>query len=223
MADKNFENAPAEVSQMIDKTALFKLSYGLFVLTAIEFGKDNGCIINTVTQITDNPKRIAIAVNKANRTHDMILATGMCNVSILTEEAPFSIFEKFGFQSGRDVDKFADCESVDRMSNWIRYIPKYTNAVLSGNVINTVDCGTHTLFLADVTEAKTLSDAPSMTYDYYFKHVKPKPAAPQASTSKKKRWVCKICGYVYEGDELPADYVCPLCKHGADDFELIEE
>ncbi|MGN1346920.1 MAG: flavin reductase [Eubacteriales bacterium] len=207
----------------IEKNAMFKLSYGLFVLTSTEFGKDNGCIINTVIQVTDSPKRIAIAVNKGNRTHDMIQATGQFNVSVLTEEAPFSVFERFGFQSGRDVDKFAGDLNVVRTENWIRYLPEYTNAVISGAVISTVDCGTHTLFVADVTEAKVLSDVPSVTYAYYFKHIKPKPASVKTESTGKKRWVCKICGYVYEGDELPADFVCPLCKHGADDFELVEE
>ncbi len=204
----------------IDKNAMFKLSYGLFVLTAVEMGKDNGCIINTVMQITDNPKRIAIGVNKGNRTHDMIQTTGMFNVSVLTESAPFEIFTRFGFRSGRDVDKFEGLP-VDRMDNWVRYLPEHTNAVISGEVLQAVDCGTHTLFIADITEAKTLSDEASVTYDYYFKHIKPKPAV--SGNTKKKRWVCKICGYVYEGDELPADFVCPLCKHGADDFELVEE
>lgn len=208
----------------IDKNAMFKLSYGLFVLTSIEFGKDNGCIINTVMQVTDSPKRIAIAVNKGNRTHDMIAATGMFNVSVLTESASFEVFRRFGFQSGRDVDKFEGLP-VERTENWLRYLPEHTNAVISGEVIQTVDCGTHTLFVADVTEAIVLSDEPSVTYDYYFKHIKPKPAAAAKSDAgaKKKRWVCKICGYVYEGDELPADFVCPLCKHGADDFELMED
>lgn len=206
----------------IDKNAMFKLSYGLFVLTSIEFGKDNGCIINTVMQVTDSPKRIAVAVNKGNQTHDMIAATGMFNVSVLTEDAPFEVFERFGFKSGRNVDKFEGLPVV-RADNWIRYIPDYTNAVISGEVIQSVDCGTHTLFIADVTEAKVLSDAPSVTYDYYFKHIKPKPAAAASAENGKKKWVCKICGYVYEGDELPADFECPLCKHGADDFELVEE
>ena len=204
----------------IEKNAMFKLSYGLFVLSSVEFGKDNGCIINTVMQITDEPKRIAVGVNKSNRTHDMIDATGVFNVSVLTESTPFDVFQRFGFQSGRDVDKFAGLPA-ERSENWVRYLPEHTNAVLSGEVIQKIDCGTHTLFIADVTEAKVLSDEPSVTYDYYFKHIKPKPAAAPAESGKKK-WVCQLCGYVHEGDELPADFVCPLCKHGADDFELME-
>ena len=197
----------------MDNTALFKLSYGLFVLTARQDGKDNGCIVNTVMQITDDPKRIVVGVNKQNLTHDMILSTGVFNVSVLSQEATFWFFEHYGFQSGRNVDKFANIPPI-RTENGLRYLAACTNAVISGKVISTVDCGTHTLFVADVTEAKTLSDEPSMTYQYYFDHVKPKP-----QPAKAESWVCKICGYVYEGAELPADYVCPWCKHGPEDFE----
>ena len=197
----------------MDNTALFKLSYGLFVLTARQDGKDNGCIINTAMQITDDPKRIQIAVNKANLTHDMVLATGEFNVSILSQEAVFWVFQHYGFQSGRDTDKFANIPEA-RTANGLRYVEGCTNAVISGKVIQTVDCGTHTLFIADVTDVKTLSSAPSMTYQYYFDQVKPKPAPTQTG-----KWVCKICGYVYEGDPLPADFICPWCKHGAEDFE----
>lgn len=197
----------------MDNNALFKLSYGLFVLTARQDGKDNGCIINTAMQITDTPKRIQIAVNKQNLTHDMVLATGEFNVSVLSQEAVFWVFQHYGFQSGRDVDKFAMIPEA-RTVNGVRYVEGCTNAVISGKVISTVDCGTHTLFIADVTDAKVLSDAPSMTYQYYFDQVKPKP-----ESAKKESWVCKICGYVYEGSELPADYVCPWCKHGPEDFE----
>lgn len=197
----------------MDNTALFKLSYGLFVLTARQDGKDNGCIINTVMQVTDSPVQVQIAVNKQNLTHDMILATGEFNVSVLSEEATFWFFQHYGFQSGKDVDKFANIPET-RTANGLRYLEACCNAVISGKVISTVDCGTHTLFLAEVTEAKTLSDAPSMTYQYYFDHVKPKP-----EPAKQASWVCKICGYVYEGDPLPADFICPWCKHGAEDFE----
>ena len=202
----------------IEPNAMFKLSYGLFVLTARDAdGKDNGCIINTVMQVTDTPKRITIAVNKANYTHDLIVKSGVFNVSILTEEAPFKLFQQFGFQSGRDADKFADCEGEPaRSENGLRYIPKYTNAFISGKVIKTEDMGTHTVFTAEVTEAKVLSGGKSVTYDYYFENIKPK---PQPAAEDKKGFVCKICGYVYEGDELPADFICPLCKHGAEDFE----
>lgn len=197
---------------MIENNALFKISYGLYVLTAKDGEKDNGCIINTAQQVTDNPKRICVAVNKQNYTHDMIMKTGEFNVCALTEDTPFEVFSHFGFKSGRDTEKFSG-EPL-RTKNGIAYIGGVSNAVISGKVENTVDCGTHTLFIAEVTEAKVLSDAPSVTYDYYFKHIKPKP-----ETAKKKGYVCKICGYVYEGEELPADFICPLCKHGAEDFE----
>ena len=216
------ESAPAPSSApgaaIIEPAAMFKLSYGLFVLTAkSRDGADNGCIINTVMQVTDNPKRITIAVNKANFTHDLIAETGVFNVSVLTEEAPFKVFQTFGFQSGRDTDKFAGCESAPaRSANGLRYVPKYTNAFISGKVIQAEDMGTHTVFTAEVTEAKVLSDERSVTYAYYFDHIKPK---PQPVAEDKKGFVCKICGYVYEGDELPPDYICPLCKHGAEDFE----
>ncbi len=201
----------------IDKTAMFKLQYGLFVLTAKDGSKDNGCIINTVQQVTDSPKRISVTINKANYTHDMIKNTGVFNVSVLSTDATFKVFEHFGFTSGKDTDKFANTEIV-RTTNGISYIPENTNAVMSGKVISEVDCGTHTLFIADVTEAKVLSATPSMTYEYYFANVKPKPEVP---AEDKKGYVCKICGYVYEGEELPADFICPLCKHGAEDFEKL--
>ena len=202
----------------VDNSAVFKLSYGLFVLTAQENGKDNGCITNTVGLITDNPKRIQLAVNKANYTHDMIVRTGQFNVSILNEDAPFAVFQQFGFCSGRDTDKFASVSYDCRTENGLRYIPENCNAVLSGKVVESYDWGTHTLFIAEVTEAHVLNDVPSMTYQYYFDHVKPKPAV---TAEKKAGWVCKICGYVYEGEELPADFVCPLCKHGPEDFEKL--
>lgn len=197
----------------MDNSALFKLSYGLFVLTARQGEKDNGCIINTAIQITDTPKRIQVAVSKQNLTHDMILETGAFNVSVLSQEAVFWVFQHYGFQSGRDADKFANIPEA-RMPNGVRYVEGCANAVISGQVISSVDCGSHTLFIAEVTDAKNLSNEPSMTYQYYFDHVKPKP-----EPVKKASWVCKICGYVYEGEEIPPDYVCPWCKHGAEDFE----
>ena len=207
-----------EETVKVEPNAMFKLSYGLFVLTARDGDKDNGCIINTVTQITDSPKRISIAVNKANYTHDMIKKTGAFNVSVLSRDVPFRVFEHFGFQSGRDVYKFADCESENRSQNGILYIPKFTNAYISGKVTDMIEYETHTLFIADVTEAIVLSNVPSVTYEYYFDQIKPKPQPP---AEDKKGFVCKICGYVYEGDELPEDFICPLCKHGAEDFEPI--
>lgn len=203
----------------VDANTLFKLSYGLFVLTAKEGDKDNGCIVNTAVQLTDTPKRITISVNKANATHDMIKRTGVFNVSVLSTDASFQIFQHFGFQSGRDVDKFAGYESAERSANGLYYITEAANAVISGKVVESYDYGTHTLFVADVTEARIISDVPSVTYQYYFDHIKPK---PQPTDEKKVGYVCKICGYVYEGEVLPADYICPLCKHGAEDFEKIQ-
>ena len=200
----------------IEPNAMFKLSYGLFVLTA-GGEKDNVFIINTVTHITDSPKRISIAVNKANYTHDLILKSGTFNVSILDTNADFALFTRFGFQSGRDADKFSGLDSIARSENGLIYLTKMCNAFLSGKVIQTLDYGTHTVFIADVTEAKLLENTPSMTYAYYFEHVKPQPN----NLTTPHGWVCKICGYVYEGDELPADYICPLCKHGAEDFERV--
>ena len=198
----------------INTSALFKIPYGLYLLTAKD-GKDNGCIVNVVQLITDNPKRIAIAVNKQNLTHDMILKTGVFNVSILTESVSMDTIKHFGFQSGKDVDKFADI-NAPRTANGITYLAENANAVISAKVISAADNGTHTLFTAEVTAAEVLSDEPSVTYDYYQQHIKPKPRPTEA---KKKGFVCTVCGYVYEGDELPADFVCPLCKHGAEEFE----
>ena len=203
---------------LVEQNSMFSLSYGLFVLTARDGAKDNGCIINTVTQLTDSPKRISIAVNKANLTHDMIVKTGEFNVSVLSNDAPFALFQHYGFQSGRNTDKFAGIQGMARSTNGIYYIPYCTSAFLSAKVTQTVEFETHTLFIADVTEAKLLSNVPSMTYAYYFANVKPKPAVLQKQTG----WVCKICGWVYEGEELPPDIVCPLCKHGAADFERLQ-
>lgn len=199
----------------IDNNAMFKLSYGLFVLTAKDGEKDNGCITNTVMQITSSPKIISIAINKSNLTHDMTLKTGVFNISVLTQETPFEIFKNFGFQSGKDVNKFEDYNEFNRSENGLIYLSTYTNSFISAKVISAVDYGSHTLFTAEVTEAEVLSSAPSVTYEYYFANIKPK------QEKKKKGFVCKICGYVYEGDELPADFICPICKHGAEDFEPI--
>ena len=203
----------------MDMTTMHKLSYGLFVLTAREGEKDNGCIINTTTQVASEPNRIAIAVNKSNYTHDMILRTGEFTVSILSEQASFDLFKHFGFQSGRDVNKFADFTDCKRGANGILYVTAGTNGYLSGKVISTSDLGAHTLFIADVTDGEVLSKAPSATYAYYHAHIKPQPVG--TAPSGKTIWRCVICGYEYEGDELPADFVCPLCKHGPEDFEKI--
>jgi flavin reductase (DIM6/NTAB) family NADH-FMN oxidoreductase RutF/flavodoxin len=213
-AAQNNQTAP----NTVDPAAMFKLSYGLFVLTARDGNKDNGCIINTVMQITVTPVKITIGVNKANYTHDMILKTGKFNVSVLSEKAPFSIFQQFGFHSGKDTDKFAGSGEASRTTNGVRYLSEWTNGVISAEVKETVDCGTHTLFIAEVTQAFSLSRDASVTYQYYFDNIKPKPQPPKGN---KKGFVCKICGYVHEGDTLPDDFICPLCKHGAADFEPI--
>ena len=197
-------------------SALFKIGYGLYVVTCRDGEKDNGLIVNTVSQLTDNPVQVAVTINKANYSHDVIQKTGELNVNCLSEEAPFKVFEHFGFQSGRDLDKFADCTPL-RSENGLVVLPKYCNAFLSLKVEQYVDLGTHGMFLCRVTEEKVLTDQESMTYAYYHKNVKPKPAAKKA-----KGYVCTICGYVYEGEELPADFVCPLCKHGAEFFEEIK-
>ncbi|MCI9670304.1 MAG: flavin reductase [Lawsonibacter sp.] len=203
----------------MDNKVMYSLSYGLFVLSARRGDKDNGCITNTAIQVTTDPNRIVVAINKGNYTHDMVKETGRFTVSILSEEAKFDLFQRFGFQSGRDTDKFAGFEShTGKDADGIPYVTQGTNAWLSCKVVSATDLGTHTLFLADVLDGGVLSGAPSATYAYYQAHIKPKPAAP-AAPSEKKRWVCKVCGYVYEGDELPADYICPLCKHPASDFE----
>jgi len=206
------------MSNTVESGTMFKLTYGLFVLTAKDGGKDNGCIINTAAQITSSPTRISIAVNKANFTHDMIVKTGEFNVSILTNGVPFQIFKQFGFSSGKTADKFEGYGYDVRTANGIRYVPEYTNGVISAKVKESFDYGTHTLFIAEVTQAFILSDAPSVSYQYYFDNIKPK---PKAQKEKKKGFVCKICGYVYEGETLPEDFICPLCKHGAEDFEPI--
>ena len=198
---------------MIEKAAAFKLSYGLFVLTARDGEKDNGCIVNTVFQVTDNPFKISVTVNKNNYTHDMIKKTGVFNVSVLTESVPFSVFQHYGFKSGRDTEKI-NSSTMPRSENGVVYLSAFTNAFMSAKVVEETDCGTHTMFIAEVTEAQTLSDERSVTYQYYFDNIKPKPQ-PQ----KKKGFVCQICGYVYEGDELPEVFVCPICKHSADAFK----
>ncbi len=208
---------------MIEKTAMYKITYGLFMLTTTDGEKQNGCIVNTVSMITDNPKRIVVFVNKANYTEELLRKTGIFNVSILTESTPFDVFKQFGFVSGRDVDKFAG-KTYPTTENGLYYLAQNTNAVLSAKVIDYYDYDTHTLFVAEVTEAKTLSEETSVTYEYYQNNIKPKPQAPKAeekTENGKHKWVCKICGYTHEGEELPADFVCPWCKHPAEDFEQI--
>ena len=208
----------------MDNKVMYSLSYGLFVLSARREDKDNGCITNTAIQVTADPNRIVVAVNKSNYTHDMVQQTGRFTVSILSEEAKFDLFQRFGFQSGRDTDKFAGFEShTGRDADGICYVTQGVNAWLSCKVVSATDLGSHTLFLADVLDGGVLSPAPSATYAYYQAHIKPKPGASAAAPGGKKRWVCKVCGYVYEGDVLPEDYICPLCKHPASDFELLEQ
>ena len=199
-----------------DLTALFRIGYGLYVVTSNDGKKDNGLIVNTVIQLTDTPNRVAVNINKANYSHHVIKQTGVLNVNCLSTEAPFSVFQQFGFQTGRSVDKFAG-QTVHRSDNGLVFLDKYINAFMSLKVEDYVDLGTHGMFICSVTEARVMSNQETMTYTYYQNNVKPKP-----ETEGKKGFVCKVCGYIYEGDELPADYICPLCKHGAADFEPIE-
>ena len=205
-----------------NQNALFKLTYGLYVLTAREGDKDNGCIINVAPQLTDTPLQMLVSVNKANYTHGMIARTGLFNLSLLTEHTPMDIIQHFGFQSGKDVNKFENSLTDLRSSNGLRYVPRYTNAYLSGKVNQMVDLGTHTLLIAEITESVLLNNDPSLTYDYYHRNIKPKPEVPAASGDGKTRWVCQTCGYVYEGDEVPDDFLCPWCKHGKADFKRME-
>lgn len=198
-----------------DLTALFRIGYGLYVVTSNDGKKDNGLIVNTVIQLTDTPNRVAVNINKANYSHHVIKQTGVLNVNCLSTEAPFSVFQQFGFQTGRSVDKFAG-QTVRRSDNGLVFLDKYINAFMSLKVEDYVDLGTHGMFICSVTEARVMSNQETMTYTYYQNNVKPKP-----ETEGKKGFVCKVCGYIYEGDELPADYICPLCKHGAADFEPI--
>ncbi len=218
LADELCAEYAARDGEKVDKhdmTALFKIGYGLYVVTSNDGTRDNGLIVNTVSQVTNTPNRISVTINKDNYSHHVIKQTGIMNVNCLTVDAPFKVFETFGFKSGRNTDKFEGCEPL-RSDNGLVFLPRYINAVMSLKVFQYVDLGTHGMFICDVTEARVISDAETMTYSYYFENVKPKPAA------KKRGFVCKICGYVYEGDVLPDDYVCPLCKHGAADFEEIK-
>lgn len=205
----------------MDKKAMYKLSYGLFVLTAKDEEKDNGCIINTVIQASSMPNQLSICVNKANLTHDMIVKTGKFTVSVISQDAGFDLFKHFGFQSGKDVDKFKNFEKCKRGENSIYYITEGTNAYISVNVSKTEDLGSHTMFIGEITDMEVLSETPSVTYDYYLKNIKPQPENVGTTTDGKTIWRCTICGYEYVGEELPEDFVCPLCKHPASDFEKI--
>ena len=199
-----------------DLTALFKIGYGLYVVTSNDGTKDNGLIVNTVSQVSDMPNRIAVTINKQNYSHHVIKQTGIMNVNCLDTSAPFSLFQNFGFQSGRAADKFVDIDEL-RSDNGLRFLPRHINSFMSLKVENYVDLGSHGMFICSVTEARVIADTPTMTYAFYHSDVKPKP-----QTEGKKGYVCKICGWVYEGDPLPEDIVCPLCKHGAADFEPIK-
>ena len=210
-----YEARKADTADKNDLRAMFSIGYGLYVVTSNDGKKDNGCIVNTVTQVTSSPNRVAVTINKENYTHHVVEQTGIMNVNCLSVEAPFSVFENFGFQSGRTADKLKDIEEL-RSDNGLRFLPQYINAFFSLKVVNYVDLGTHGMFICDVTESRVITKAETMTYTYYQNNVKPKP-----KTEGKKGYVCKVCGYVYEGDELPEDFVCPLCKHGAADFEPI--
>ena len=203
----------------MNKKTMYNLTYGLFVLTSAFEGKDSGCIINTAGQVTSEPNRISIAVNNANFTRELVEGSGRFNISILSEKADFELFRHFGFQSGRDVDKFAGFADCKRSANGLYYITAGTNGYISASVEQKIDLGSHTLFIASVEDMEVLSDAASATYAYYQSAIKPKP--DQSAAAGKTAWRCSICGYVYEGEELPADYTCPLCKHPASDFEKV--
>ncbi|MDE5884988.1 MAG: flavin reductase [Oscillospiraceae bacterium] len=206
------------------KDVMKNLTYGLCVLSSVSMGKHNACIINAVMQVTSSPNRICFAVNKSNLTHDMLRQTGHFTISILDQTADFELFRHFGFQSGQNCDKFRDYPDCRLLDNWTMCVTKDVNSFLSGEVIQEIDAGTHTLFLADVTESGILSDVPSLSYAYYQEHVKPKPETAEkigTTESGQTIWRCSICGYEYIGDELPEDFICPLCKHPATDFEKI--
>ncbi len=196
--------------------ALTKISYGLYILTSSDGTQDNGCIINTVCQVSLNPERIVISVNKDSYTGEIIKKSKKFNISVLTEETPFSVFEHFGFFSGRDKNKFEKTDNLFKTENGVFVVPEFANSYISAKVTDMIDMGTHTLFVAEITGQYVLSDKPSITYSYYYENTKPKP-----QKTDKKGYRCEICGYIYEGEELPEDYICPICKHGASDFVKI--
>ncbi len=206
----------------MDPKAMFKLSYGLFVLTAKFYNKDNGCIINTAIQAASEPNQISICVNKANLTHDMIMQSKEFTVSVISQEATFDLFKRFGFQSGKDVDKFQGFEDkVKRGANGIYYVTEGTNAFISVKVEKTEDLGSHTMFVGTITDMEVLSPAASATYAYYFENIKPKPEAVGKTPDGQTVWRCRICGYEYVGEELPDDFICPICKHPKEDFDKV--
>nr|WP_022748224.1 flavin reductase [Lachnobacterium bovis] len=205
----------------MDKKAMYKLTYGLFVCTAVLGEKKNGCIINTAIQVASDPNLISIAINKSNYTHDMVKESKKCNISVLSTEAPFELFKHFGFQSGRNVDKFANYKKYSIASNGIPYILEGTNAYFSLEVVQMVDLGSHTLFICKPTGMEVLRNKQSCTYEYYQENIKPKPEVVGVTIEGETVWKCRICGYTYVGEELPDDFICPICKHPKDDFEKI--
>ena len=205
----------------MNKKAMYAISYGLFVVTACRDGKDNGCITNTVIQLTSEPNRISVAVNKSNYTCEMIRETGLFTASVIAQDATFDLFRRFGFQSGRDVDKFDGFDSFYRADNGTLIITEGTNAWISAEVEQTIDLDSHMLFIARVTDMNTIGDVPSATYTYYQEKIKPKPEAIGKTAEGKTIWRCRICGYEYVGEELPEDFICPICKHPASDFEKV--
>lgn len=205
----------------MDNTALYKLIYGVFVLTAKDGRKDNGCIINTATQVASTPLQISVSICKLNYTHDMVLKTGAYTLSVLSEDADYELYKHFGFLSGKDTDKFVEFKDCERDENGIFYLTKGTNAFISVKVEKTIDLGSHTMFIGSITNMKTLNSKPSATYDYYLNHVKPKPADLVRSSKEETVWRCRICGHEYVGEELPEDFICPICKHPASDFEKV--
>lgn len=205
----------------IQKNAIYKLSYGVYVLTTRASMKDNGCIINTAMLVSESPYRMLVSVNKNNFTYEMIKESGVLNVSILNDNTNFELIKRFGFQSGRDVNKFIGFDGWERSDNDVTYITENANAYISGKVIQSIDVGTHCIFICDITESVELTNENSLTYAEYHKNVKPKPQATPEAKSGKTVYVCSVCGYEHEGEELPEDFVCPWCKHGADVFEKI--
>lgn len=201
---------------MMNPKALYNITYGLYLLSVRSYGQDNACIVNTAAQVASEPLMIAVSVSKANRTHQMIMESGRFNISALTVDTPFSLFKRFGMQSGRDVNKFYGFEDAVRAENGIYRLSRYANAFLSLKLVRTVDLGSHTMFLAELEDAQVLSDEPCCTYGYYQRNIKEMP-----DKVKKTSWVCRVCGHVHEGEELPEGYICPVCKHGREDFERV--
>lgn len=201
-----------------DPKALFNIGYGLYVVTSNDGIKDNGLILNSIMQLTSSPEKIAVSINKLNYSHDVILESREMNVNCLTEDAPFSVFEHFGFKSGRDTDKF-ELIFPARSDNGLAVLTEHINAYFSLRVIDYMDLGTHGLFICNVTESAVVGKGRTMSYTYYHENVKPKPKTDE----KKRGFVCEICGYIHEADEFPEDFVCPVCYHGAEDFSPLSE